>query len=288
MSESNHPSPGASANHGLAHGSAAGTRPTAGRLAGRHALITGAGGGIGLAVAQAFLAEGALCTLVDLAEAPDAEAARVLQAAGDKAQYLAADITRTAALSNLMDAAEARFGPLQVLHNNAAIFDMAPLLEASEASFDRLFAVNVKGMFFVMQQVLARMVAQGTRGAVINMSSQAGRRGEALVAHYCATKAAVISYTQSAALAMAPHGIRVNAIAPGVVDTPMWATVDAQFARYENLPLGEKKRRVGLAVPLGRMGAPQDIAGAAVFLASDEAAYITAQTLNVDGGNVMS
>ena len=109
---------------------------------------------------------------------------------------------------------------------------MAPLLESDEASFDRLFAVNVKGMFFVMQRVLRHMVDAGTAGAsVINMASQAGRRGEALVSHYCATKAAVISYTQSAALAMAPHGIRVNAIAPGVVDTPMWSQVDALFAR---------------------------------------------------------
>ena len=98
----------------------------------------------------------------------------------------------------------------------------------------------------------------------------------------------MISYTQSAALAMAPHRIRVNAIAPGVIDTPMWQHVDALFARYEGLQPGEKKRAVGLAVPLGRMGTPADIVGAAVFLASDEAAYVTAQTLNVDGGNVMS
>ncbi len=108
------------------------------------------------------------------------------------------------------------------------------------------------------------------------------------MSHYCATKAAVISYTQSAALAMAPHHIRVNAIAPGVVDTPMWSQVDALFAQYEHLPLGEKKRRVGLAVPLGYMGAPDDLAGPAVFLASDDARYVTAQTLNVDGGSVMS
>lgn len=107
------------------------------------------------------------------------------------------------------------------------------------------------------------------------------------MSHYCATKAAVISYTQSAALAMAPHGIRVNGIAPGVVDTPMWDQVDSLFAQAEDWP-SAKKRRVGLEVPLGRMGLPGDIAGAAVFLASDEARYITAQTLNVDGGNVMS
>jgi D-sorbitol dehydrogenase (acceptor) len=139
-----------------------------------------------------------------------------------------------------------------------------------------------------MQAVLRQMVEDGIRGSVINLASQAGRRGEALVAHYCASKAAVISYTQSAALAMAPHGIRVNGIAPGVVDTPMWAGVDALFAKYEGLAIGEKKKAVGLAVPLGRMGVPADVAGAAVFLASDDAAYITAQTLNVDGGNVMS
>jgi len=261
---------------------------SAGRLAGKHALLTGAGGGIGLAVARAYLAQGATCSVVDLAPAPSSVYAEATAGFEDRVQYLSADITQLAQIDGLIAAAEARFGALHVLYNNAAVFDMAPLLESNEASFDKLFAVNVKGLFFVMQKVLARMVAQGTRGAVINMSSQAGRRGEALVSHYCATKAAVISYTQSAALAMAPHRIRVNAISPGVIDTPMWAHVDALFARYEQLPIGEKKRQVGLAVPLGYMGAPDDIAGAAVFLASDEASYITAQTLNVDGGAVMS
>jgi NAD(P)-dependent dehydrogenase (short-subunit alcohol dehydrogenase family) len=194
-----------------------------------------------------------------------------------------------ASIDALVAQASGRFGPVTTLFNNAAIFDMAPLLESDEAMYDKLFAVNVKGAFFVMQKVLAHMVAAQTQGAaVINMASQAGRRGEALVSHYCASKAAIISYTQSAALAMAPHKIRVNGIAPGVIATPMWANVDALFARYENLPIGEKKKRVGQAVPLGYMGDPADICGAAVFLASDEAAYITAQTLNVDGGNVMS
>ncbi len=261
--------------------------PHTGRLAGKHALLTGAGGGIGLAVARAYLAQGACCSIVDMAPQPSGVVAEATAGFQDQVQYLQADITRMDQIDAMVAAAEARFGNIHVLYNNAAIFDMAPLLESSEASYDRIFAVNVKGAFFVMQKVLARMVAQGTRGAVINMASQAGRRGEALVSHYCASKAAVISYTQSAALAMAPHHIRVNGIAPGVIDTPMWAGVDALFAKYENLALGEKKRQVGLAVPLGYMGAPEDIAGAAVFLASDEASYITAQTLNVDGGSVM-
>ncbi|MGQ0708155.1 MAG: L-iditol 2-dehydrogenase [Rhodoferax sp.] len=259
-----------------------------GRLAQRHAVLTGSGGGIGAAVARAYLEQGARCSIVDLAPQPSAAVQALLERYPGRARYWSADVRRVPDIAALVEQAADALGPVQVLFNNAAVFDMAPLLESDEAMYERLFDVNVKGAFFTMQKVLAHMLACGTRGAVVNMASQAGRRGEALVAHYCATKAAVISYTQSAALAMAPHGIRVNAIAPGVIDTPMWQHVDALFARYEGLPLGEKKRRVGQAVPLGYMGAPEDICGAAVFLASDEARYVTAQTLNVDGGNVLS
>ena len=131
------------------------------------------------------------------------------------------------------------------------------------------------------------MVATVKQGSIINFSSQAGHRGEALVAHYCATKAAVISYTQSAALALADYGIRVNAISPGVVDTPMWKQVDALFAKAEGLEVGETKRLVGEAVPLGRMGDPIDVARVVCFLAYDLSAYMTAQTIGVDGGNVL-
>jgi NAD(P)-dependent dehydrogenase (short-subunit alcohol dehydrogenase family) len=262
------------------------------RLKDRHALLTGAGGGIGLAVTRAYLAEGARCTAVDLGPQPSAGLRELLAEHGGHLHYVSADVADLAQIDAMVAAAIARFGTIDILFNNAAVFDLAPLLQSDEAMYERLFAVNVKGMFFVMQKVLAQMVERGDalrgRGAVINLASQAGRRGEALVAHYCATKAAVISYTQSAALAMAPHGIRVNAIAPGVIDTPMWGHVDALFARYEGLQPGEKKAAVGKAVPLGFMGRPDDIAGAAVFLAGDEASYITAQTLNVDGGSVMS
>jgi NAD(P)-dependent dehydrogenase (short-subunit alcohol dehydrogenase family) len=259
------------------------------RLQGKHALLTGAAGGIGLAVATAYLQAGAHCTVADIGAQPTPELAALIASHPDKLRYIPTDVTQSAQIDALIAAASARFGSITTLFNNAAVFDMAPLLESNEAMYDKIFAVNVKGAFFVMQKVLAHMVAQGVQGgAVVNMASQAGRRGEALVSHYCASKAAVISYTQSAALAMAPHKIRVNGIAPGVIATPMWKNVDALFAKYENLPLGEKKKRVGEAVPLGYMGDPTDICGAAVFLVSDEAAYITAQTLNVDGGNVMS
>ncbi len=257
-------------------------------LKSHHALITGAGGGIGLAVTKAYLDEGARCTAVDLGATPPAELAALIASHPGQLRYLSTDVVKAESIAATIAAARATFGTITVLFNNAAVFDLQPLLDADERSYQRIFDVNVKGLFFTMQAVLKQLVADGKTGSIINLASQAGRRGEALVAHYCASKAAVISYTQSAALAMAPHGIRVNGISPGVVDTPMWAHVDSLFAKAEGLPLGEKKKQVGLAVPLGRMGVPDDIAGAAVFLASDASSYITAQTLNVDGGNVMS
>ena len=258
------------------------------RLSGRHALLTGVAGGIGLSVLGAYLREGARCTAVDVQPGPSEALQTLMQRYPDQLHYVQADVAQAQSIAQMLAAAQQRFGPVEVLFNNAATFTMGPLLEQGPDDFDFVFDVNVRGMFFVMQAVLKQMVAHGIAGSVINMASQAGRRGEALVAHYCASKAAVISYTQSAALAMAPHHIRVNGIAPGVIDTPMWGKVDALFAKYEGLAIGEKKRQVGLAVPLGRMGDPTDLEGAAVFFASDESRYITAQTLNVDGGNWMS
>jgi D-sorbitol dehydrogenase (acceptor) len=259
----------------------------AARLQDKIAILTGAGSGIGEAVARRYLDEGARCVLVDVKPAGEFAQALV-QSHGEHVLTISADVTRREDIERIVSATLERFSRIDILFNNAALFDMRPLLDESWDVFDRLFAVNVKGMFFLMQRVARHMVDQGQGGKIINMSSQAGRRGEALVSHYCATKAAVLSYTQSAALALAPHRINVNGIAPGVIDTPMWKEVDALFARYENRPPGEKKRLVGEAVPLGRMGVPEDLTGAALFLASSDADYITAQTLNVDGGNWMS
>jgi D-sorbitol dehydrogenase (acceptor) len=259
----------------------------AARLQDKVAILTGAASGIGEAVARRYLDEGAQCVLVDVKPA-DSFGQALRASHGERVLTVTADVTRRDDIERIVSSTVERFGHIDILFNNAALFDMRPILDESWDVFDRLFAVNVKGMFFLMQAVARRMVEQGRGGKIINMSSQAGRRGEALVSHYCATKAAVLSYTQSAALALAPHKINVNGIAPGVVDTPMWNEVDALFARYENRPLGEKKRLVGEAVPLGRMGVPEDLTGAALFLASADADYITAQTLNVDGGNWMS
>ena len=175
-------------------------------------------------------------------------------------------------------------GPVDLLVNNAALFDMAPLWESDLEQYERLFRINVRAPFRLMQGLSDELRRNQRPGRIINFSSQAGRRGEALVSHYCASKAAIISYTQSAALALAPYGINVNAIAPGVVDTPMWDTVDGLFAKYEQRAPGEKKKLVGQAVPLGRMGLPDDIVGAVLFLASNLSDYITGQVIGAEGG----
>ena len=166
-------------------------------------------------------------------------------------------MTKTASIEAAVESVVSRWGGIDILFNNAAIFDMAPIVEVTEESYDKIFAVNVKGLFFTLQAVAKRMIARGRGGKIINMASQAGRRGEALVSVYCASKAAVISITQSAGLDLIKHRINVNGIAPGVVDTPMWDHVDSLFAKYEHRPLGEKKRLVGEAVPFGRMGRPE-------------------------------
>jgi len=254
------------------------------RLEGKAALITGGARGIGRAFAQAYAREGAVVTVADIdltrAEATAAEL-------GAPARAIRLDVTDLASIDACVADVAGR-GGIDILINNAAIFEMAPITDITPESYARQFDINVKGTLFTMKAVANHMVARGRGGKIINMSSQAGRRGEALVTIYCATKAAVISATQSAALALAPHGITVNGIAPGVVDTEMWDQVDALFAKWEGLQPGEKKRQVGLDVPLGRMGKPEDLAGMAVFLGSSESDYITAQTFNVDGGNWMS
>ncbi len=255
------------------------------RLKGKSALITGAARGIGLAFARAYLAEGAEVCIADI----NVEAARTsAEALGPGAHAVALDVTRQDSIDAAFAEAIGRMGKLDILINNAALFSAAPIVEIDRADYDRLFAVNVAGTLFCLQAAARHMIARGQGGTIINMASQAGRRGEALVAVYCATKAAVISLTQSAGLNLIRHGINVNAIAPGVVDGEHWDGVDAFFAKYEGKAPGQKKREVGAAVPFGRMGRAEDLTGMAIFLATDEARYIVAQTYNVDGGNWMS
>ena len=255
------------------------------RLAGRTALITGAARGIGLAFAEAYVREGARVAIADI---DFAGAERAASAIGAAAYPVRLDITDQGSIDAAVAEVDQKFGGIDILINNAALFTAAPIVEISRADYDRVFSVNVAGTLFTLQAVARAMIARGRGGRIINMASQAGRRGEALVAVYCATKAAVISLTQSAGLDLIRHGINVNAIAPGVVDGEHWDGVDAFFAKYENKAPGQKKKEVGEAVPFGRMGTAADLTGMAIFLASAEADYIVAQTYNVDGGNWMN
>ncbi len=250
--------------------------PVAINLVGKTCLITGANGGIGRAIAEHFAALDARVMTTDVES----------EFKGDcDSLHQAFDLASPSGLNNCRDWITAETPDVTV--NNAAAFDMGSVLDADLHQFDRLYSLNVRAMYGVMQASAKALVQAKRRGSIINLASQAGHRGEALVAHYCATKAAVISYTQSAALALAPYGIRVNAISPGVIDTPMWERVDQLFAKFENKSIGQKKKEVGEAVPLGYMGRPFEVARVAIFLASDQSQYITAQTLSVDGGNVL-
>ncbi|MBD3678793.1 MAG: L-iditol 2-dehydrogenase [Rhodobacteraceae bacterium] len=255
------------------------------RLDGKTALITGSARGIGFAFAEAYIGEGARVAIADI----DIDRAREAAASlGPNAIAVKFDVTSQESIDAGVAETVSQFGQIDILINNAAIFTAAPITEIERADYQKVFDINVAGALFTMQAVARHMIERGIRGKIINMASQAGRRGEALVGVYCASKAAVISLTQSAGLNLIQHGINVNAIAPGVVDGEHWDGVDAFFAKYEGKAPGQKKREVGEAVPYGRMGRAEDLTGMAIFLASAEADYIVAQTYNVDGGNWMS
>src|SRR5580658_9127894 len=256
------------------------------KLKDRVAVITGAARGIGKAIAERYVKEGAKVVIADLNE----QGANALASAlGPNALGLRLDVTDQASIDAMVAATVSKFGGgIDILVNNAGIFDLAPIVEITRESYRRVYAVNVEGLLFMMQAAARQMISQGRGGKIINFASQAGRRGEPLVAVYCSSKAAVISLTQSAGLDLIKHRINVNGIAPGVVDNEHWEHVDSMFAKYENLKPGEKKRIVGASVPFGRMARPDEIGGLATFLASEDADYIVAQTYNIDGGNWMS
>ena len=255
------------------------------RLKDKVALITGAARGIGLGFAEAYAREGARVIIADINIERAEEAARSI---GSSVKAVKLDVTDLSQIDKVVAAIDAEYGGIDILVNNAAIFDMAPINELTEDSYERVLGINLRGPLFMMKAVSNVMIKRGRGGKIINMASQAGRRGEALVTLYCASKAAIISATQSAALALVKHGINVNAIAPGVVDGEHWDVVDANFAKWEGLKPGEKKAAVAKSVPIGRFATPEDITGMAVFLASSDSDYILAQTFGVEGGNWMA
>lgn len=256
-----------------------------GRLSGKTALITGSARGIGTAFAKAYVREGAKVCIADINLDAALETAESI---GESAIAVHMDVSEQNSIDAAVSETIQKLGAIDILINNAALFTAAPIAEIKREDYDNVFAVNFAGSLFTLQAVAKHMIERGQGGTIINMASQAGRRGEGLVAVYCATKAAIISLTQSAGMDLIKYGINVNAISPGVVDGEHWDGVDAFFAKYENKAPGQKKEEVGEAVPFGRMGVAEDLTGMAVFLATDDAKYIVSQTYNVDGGQWMS
>jgi D-sorbitol dehydrogenase (acceptor) len=255
------------------------------RLEGKTAVVTGGGSGIGRGICLRYAREGASVVVADLDTAGAEKVAEEIKSADGKALAVRVDVTDREGVKNMVAAAVKEFGGLDILVNNAGVGKIIPFLETTEADFDFFFGVNCKGLMICSQEVAKQMIAQNRGGKIVNLASQAGRRGESLVMAYCASKAAVINMNQSIALALAEHKINVNAIAPGIVDTPLWVEIDKQFAKLLDWEIGEPKRKFTESIPLGRIEQPEDVAGAAVFLASEDADYITQQCLNVDGGN---
>jgi acetoin reductase-like protein len=255
------------------------------KLQGKVAIVTGGAQGMGRAICLRYAQEGASVVVADLNLAGAQAVVDELRSGGGQAVAVQVDVRDQTAVQGMVDTAVQHFGGLDILVNNAGVGKIIPFLETTAADWDFMFDINCKGLLWCSQAAARQMIEQGRGGKIINLASQAGRRGEALVLAYCASKACVISMTQSMALALAPHKINVNAIAPGIVDTPFWVEVDKQFARLLKMEVGEPKRTFVASIPLGRIEQPEDVANVAAFLASSDADYITQQCINVDGGN---
>jgi 3-oxoacyl-[acyl-carrier protein] reductase len=239
------------------------------------ALVTGGQQGIGRAIAIALAREGADVALNYLDDPDAAEGVAVeIRAAGRRCLLVQGDISRASDVAALVDAAERGLGSVNTLINNAGTFPRSPFLDLSEAEWDRVHGVNLKGSFLTAQAVARRLVARGAPGAIVNLASSAAYRSSPRGVHYVASKAGIVGLTRAMALELAPHGIRVNAIAPGLTDTaqPRDGHGEAEL------------QAMARQVPLGRMGQPEDVADAAVFLASSEARHVTGQVIHVNGG----
>lgn len=245
------------------------------KLSGKVAIVTGAARGIGFAAARRFAQEGAKVALADLLAERGEQSAAELRAEGHDAIFVQCDVTKADQIENVIVQTEVRFGAPNVLFNNAAIYRNIDFLKMTEAEFNQIIQTNLNSVFLFTQAVARRLVAAKMTGAIVNTSSINSKMGSGLASAYATSKGGVSAFTAAVSLALAEHGIRVNAIAPGTIDTEFAASVTRDPAI-----LATTLSRS----PLGRLGQPEEIASVAAFLASDDASYMTGQTIFVDGG----
>lgn len=251
-------------------------------------IITGAGRGIGAAIAQDLAAEGAKVVVADLNPGAAAEVVAKIASEGGTAKGIAVDVANRESVKSLIANTVAAFGRLDVMFNNAGISQTCPFLDVTDEDFERIMKVNGLGVLIGTQEAARQMIAQGGGGKIINTASIAGKQGYPLFAHYCASKFAVVAITQAAARALAEHKITVNCFGPGVVATELWQQLDKEFMAHG---LTEKPQQAinefSQNILLGRVSVPKDITGVTTFLASNASDYITGQTVMVDGGMVL-
>jgi NAD(P)-dependent dehydrogenase (short-subunit alcohol dehydrogenase family) len=248
------------------------------QCAGKIVLVTGAQQGIGRAMATEFAAAGADVAINWLDDEAAAEqVAKEVRAQGRRAYRVRADIGRIDKVRAMVAAVEEAFGPIDVLINNAGVFPRVPFLEMTERDWDHVLGINLKGACFCAQAVAQRLVVAGRPGAIVNLASGAAFRGSPRGVHYCASKGGIVGMTRQMALELAPHRIRVNAIAPGLTDT----------AQPRDGMSEEEIAAAARAIPLGRIAEPAEIARAAAFLASEDSGFITGQTVHVNGGTYL-
>jgi NAD(P)-dependent dehydrogenase (short-subunit alcohol dehydrogenase family) len=251
---------------------------------GKVMIVTGGARGIGEGIVRRFAADGASVLVADV----DADAAAAVAAElGTSAAAVRCDVTDEGDLEATVQAALDRFGRLDVMVNNAGVVHVAPLVDTTVADWDRIFAINVRGMFLGSRAAARALIAQGDGGVIVNAASGAGRHGVPAFSHYCATKAAAIVMSQALALELAPHRIRVNCYAPGHTVTPLWDTIAERYGALTGATREETLERFLGTIPWGRFGTPADVAATVSWLCTDDAEYVTAQTIAMNGGELV-